>query len=609
MKRLAIILILIGIGINLYSQNDTVIFSATGGFYENSFDLTISNNNPENRIFYTINGNTPTTQSYLYTQPLHLDENLYSQSNIYTIINTADTSWYAPNEIKKCIVIRAASFDMEGNCISDVITNSFFIKSLGCNMHGLPVLSICSDSTGLFDYENGICVPGQHFNPLDPLWSGNYFQKGIEWERLCNIEFYENNNTGINQLAGLRTHGNASRYYQQKSMKLYAREEYGKKKFNHNFFPELPFYHFKRLIIRPFRCSNWITSGIQDHIGQCIARSMDIDVLATRPTTVFLNGEYWGIYFLQESPDTHYINDHYKVDDDSCNIVKFWSVSEDGNGDEWLNLIQWLQNANLDDENSYDVMDSAIDINNFIDYEIFQIFSANFDWPANNVRQWQAENRKWRWILYDVDGCFFMSEWDAVANALSPNGHYPTCPRCTLVLRKLLENRYFSERFISRFHQLVNNNFAYNNTSIYLNSVTNTIKDEIPQQISRFNFPNNYTQWLKDIDSVNNFLKRQPHRIIQRIDYALHGVENYQISIDFSIFPNPAHDYINVNIINTQWSMERIDIFDLQGRTVYSDIVFCDEGENIHTIDIQNLPQGTYIVKVGEKTEKVVKIQ
>ena len=123
MKKLAIILIIIGIGISLYSQSDTVIFSATGGFYENSFDLTLSNNNQGNRIFYTINGNTPTPQSYQYTQPLHLDENLYSRSDIYKI-QMSNVPPYIPDNIQKIIVIRAAVFDNNGNIISNVITNS-----------------------------------------------------------------------------------------------------------------------------------------------------------------------------------------------------------------------------------------------------------------------------------------------------------------------------------------------------------------------------------------------------------------------------------------------------------------------------------------------------
>ena len=602
MKQLAIILILICASLHLYSQRDTVIFSATGGFYDNCFDLTLSCNNPGNRIFYTTNGNTPTAQSYLYTQPLHLDENLYSESNIYTIENTIDT-WYVPSTIQKCIVIRAAVFDIDGNCISEVVTNSFFVNSLGCNMHGLPVLSICSDSVGLFDYENGIFIPGIHYNPANPNKTGNYFQKGIEWERQCNFEFYEPDNSGINQITGFRTHGNASRRYIQKGLKFYAREEYGKKKFDHYFFPELPIHKFKRLVIRPFRCSNWIASGINDHTSQTIAQSLDIDILASRPVIVFINGEYWGIYFLEESCDKHYISNHYDVDDDSCNIVKYFSGTEEGNGEKWMELFDWLHDADLSDENNYAIMDSAIDISNFIDYEIFQIFSANRDWPNNNIRQWQSGDRKWRWLLYDSDGALHNLDFDPLAKALTEGF------TSTLLLRKLIENKNFLQRFLARFHQLVAYNFSYSRTSIILNSVKNSINDEIPRQCDRFDFPHNYEQWQNDIDIVDNFLRQQPTRIIDILENTLEEINDYQIISTFSLFPNPTADFFNINIINTQWGAARIDLFDLQGRAVYSDIVFCDEGENIFTIDFQNLPQGTYIVKVGDITRKIIKIE
>ncbi|MBQ1655125.1 MAG: T9SS type A sorting domain-containing protein [Bacteroidales bacterium] len=78
---------------------------------------------------------------------------------------------------------------------------------------------------------------------------------------------------------------------------------------------------------------------------------------------------------------------------------------------------------------------------------------------------------------------------------------------------------------------------------------------------------------------------------------------------EIKCFPNPTADFINISISNTQWGLSRIAIFDQQGKNVYSDIVYCDEGENIFTVDLQNFPQGTYIVKVGETTQKVVKIR
>ena len=127
-----------------HAQNDTVFFSAHGGFYEDVFWLGLANNNPENHIRYTTNGNSPTAQSPLYQGPMQMDTNLFSKSNIYTIVNTIPSQFYLPDDVKRAIVIRAAVFDQNDSCVSQVVSNSYFIRSLGCDFHGLPVLSIAA---------------------------------------------------------------------------------------------------------------------------------------------------------------------------------------------------------------------------------------------------------------------------------------------------------------------------------------------------------------------------------------------------------------------------------------------------------------------------------
>ena len=71
--------------------------------------------------------------------------------------------------MKKAIVIRAAAFDADGNRVSPVVTNTYCIKELGCDLHGLPVVSIVTDSLNLFDHETGIFIPGVNYNPSVPL--------------------------------------------------------------------------------------------------------------------------------------------------------------------------------------------------------------------------------------------------------------------------------------------------------------------------------------------------------------------------------------------------------------------------------------------------------
>ena len=145
-KRLCFILFALSVAFGAMAQNDTVVFSATGGFYEDVFALELYNSYPQHHIRYTTNGNRPTAQSPLYEEPLVLDASKYSNADIYTIVNCPEQDFFLPDSVQHCIVIRAAVFDENDSCVSAVSTNSYFIRALGCDTHGMPAVSLCADS-------------------------------------------------------------------------------------------------------------------------------------------------------------------------------------------------------------------------------------------------------------------------------------------------------------------------------------------------------------------------------------------------------------------------------------------------------------------------------
>ena len=168
-KRLCFIIFVLFVVLGATAQNDTVLFSARGGFYEEALSLELFNYYPQNHIRYTTNGNRPTAQSPLYEEPILLDATKYSKSDIYTIVDCLEEEFYLPDSVQHCIVIRAAVFDENDNCISSVMTNSYFIRALGCDTHGLPVVSLCADTLDLFGYYRGIFIPGAWQSPTIPL--------------------------------------------------------------------------------------------------------------------------------------------------------------------------------------------------------------------------------------------------------------------------------------------------------------------------------------------------------------------------------------------------------------------------------------------------------
>ena len=75
----------------------------------------------------------------------------------------------------------------------------------------------------------------------------NFSQRGRSWERPALFQFFEQGASGceIQQNIGIRTYGNKGWVMARKSLLLYARNEYGKKRFKHSFFKDKESDSFK----------------------------------------------------------------------------------------------------------------------------------------------------------------------------------------------------------------------------------------------------------------------------------------------------------------------------------------------------------------------------
>ena len=601
------IILIICFSVPVWAQSDEVRFSSSGGVYSKVFSLTLRCQNSSHHIRYTLNGATPNQNSLLYTNPLLLNNELCSQSDIYKIPISPEDEFYLPDSVVKGIVIRAAAFDDLGNRVSPVVTQSYFIKAIGCDLHKLPVVSICTDSLALFDHDTGILVPGVFYDTDDPDNTGNYTQHGKEWERRVNVEYYATNNTGFNQMAGLRTHGGLmARRAQQKGLKIYAREEYGKKNFKSKIFDESNLTKFKHLVLRPFR--NAATpAGVHDWLSNQIASQLNMGTTASRPVALFLNGEYWGIYFIEEKVDERYLESHYGVNPDSVNIIASWGLLESGSSDSFFSLYYWLMGADLSDSAQYNSFSMKIDIPNFIDYLIFELFSANWDWPINNVRCWQTiDDGPWNWIFYDGDCCFYKHDFDVYSNVTHTGQTvWPTAEWSTLFIRKLFENTTFKNLFITRLEHLNKKYFTYKHTKPYLNKIGNALKDEIHQQSYRFNNPRDISDWEHWCQDLDNFLLEREYKFWEETKQFFHLKEDEISSV--TCYPNPMRQGRNLNLqISTDndctvWA----SVYDMNGRYIYGQYFFLQKGDNTVQVNMDFL-SGIYFIKIGSFTKKVV---
>lgn len=595
MKRLLFIGLTLLLAQNLLSQTK-VVFSQQGGFYEDSFPLELWC--PDGlHIRYTVNGATPTADAQPYSEPLFLNEELFSKSDIYTIVNCIPSVYHAVDDVKHAIVIRAAVFDDNDSCVGPVVTHSYFIKALGCDLHGLPVLSLAADSLDLFDYETGIFIPGANYDPADSTSTGNYNMTGREWERQINMEFYETDNSGLNQQCGLRTHGGASRWFQQKGMRLYARDEYGKKRFKHRFFETTPIASFKRLNLHPYRCSNWLHTGGQEYLSQRVAAQLDIDGLGVRQVVVFINGEYWGIYTLEESPDERYLEDHYDIDLDEVNILKYWGVTAYGDGMDWWRFRNWIENADLNQPADSAYAFSRIDIPSFIDYFLLEVFGANLDWPQNNVLLWQAsEGAPFRMMFFDGDGCFTRWYYPALYNAMHQGGN-------SLIINKLMASEAFKSMLNERYLVLKNSVFSVGSMKTIWDEYRELVGEEVPDQAERFGFPASLERWQSDMDSTEAFFTKRFIGFNQELQNVFE-LNTPEVKGNM-VYPNPNNGTFFVLVFSENCSMMNVEVMNVLGQIVYKEECFRTIGGNIYRIET-GLSSGLYLLRIENDVKRIV---
>jgi len=459
---------------------------------------------------------------------------------------------------------------------------------------------LCVDSSAIYDYDTGIAVRGKHFDPLLANSSGNYFQRGRDWERPVSFAFYDpSSGIPFTQSCGLRMHGSSQRARSQKGFSLYARRQYGEPMFNHRFFEDDDLERYKRLVLRPWRTS-WSGAGIEDWLCQKLAEPLQCDHLATRPVVLFINGEYWGIYFLEEKPDEHYVEERFDVDHDWVHLLSGSAdFVEHGSGDGWDELTRWLEQADLSNQDDYDYFASQVDIDNLLDYMLLQILVCNADWPANNVRVWSTPGGSWRWIFYDLDGTLAKYHANSyILGNLTCNDStkvYPSSPQATLLFRRLLANPAFLERSIERLEEISSEVFNQRRTAAILDEVVGQVADEVPYQIARFHYPRSLNQWRSSIATIADFFKIKPVSMTQ----------------DYIAFFNGSREVVPPTIVvdastgraELQYQSGRagdanLVIYDIYGRVVHREGVRLVAGAG--TVELPSLPRGTYFVSFGD---------
>ncbi len=402
---------------------DAPIIELAAGIYTGAQQVTITAGESADEIRYTTDGSTPTQNSALYTGPIN---------------------------IQKTTAIRARAFK-SGLLPSSTVTSTYFIDP----GHTLPLISIVTDPDLLFDPVTGIYMLGP--NPVLVTGStfhyevANYRQKGQASERPASFEVFDESGKQVfMQDIAIRIQGGFSRDNQQKPFAIYARSQYGPSTMNYPLFSDLPYTQYKSIQLRTggqaalyAKINDAVVLDLVNGKINCLTQSI-------KPYVVYINGQYWGVYYMQEKRNQDFVTQHASVAEDTpINLIVGSGVSSDslhlknGTNEGYKELLNYVQAHDMSQESSFSHVAAQFDTDSFMDVMINQIYIANSDYY--NMQFYQVPGGKWTQIFYDFCWTFGDSTHPTLERRMAD-----TCCGSTMFCA-LLKYGPWKEAFLKRF--------------------------------------------------------------------------------------------------------------------------------------------------------------
>jgi hypothetical protein len=314
---------------------------------------------------------------------------------------------------------------------------------------------------------------------------------------------------------------------------------------------------YKRLVLR--NGGNDSAQGVNrpyTHIRDALVhilfrkRNPEYAYAAYQPVHLFLNGAYWGIYNLRERQDQYYFRTYYDESD-----IDFLETTYDVGADrerrnavegDWIDyeaLIDFVQHNDLSDEKNYAMVESWVDVNNLVDYWIFEVYCGNLDWPFNNMKMWRPRRSgaKWRWVLWDTEMGFGVM-WRESYNldGLDRSINLPQSARETYpwfaehrLMPEMIKSPKFREIFATRFFDCLNSILRTENVHQVLDSLQVLLAPDIDQQLQRWN-GGSVARWNNNLEIIKTYTNERPDylKTYIRRQFDLNGLYTVRLEVE-----------------------------------------------------------------------------
>lgn len=422
--------------------------SLTPGIYNGAQTVTLQG---EGTIYYTLDGSRPTADPALIYQG-------------------------EPIECAATTAIRTFSV-VDGKITSPVVTYNYLIDTPD---YTLPVMKITVKDSDVFG-ENGI-----------------YTKYNDDLEKDCSATLFVDGKEEFSVNCGLKIFGGTSRMYDKKSFQLKFKAHYGTSKLHYKVFDDLELDEFDSLVLRSgsqgmMRYRNFINDEVITSLAASSGAMPDVLVQAYRPCNLYINGEYFGVYFIREKIDDDFVAAHYGVSPESVTVINWTKTVKYGSDDQgWVDLYEYAYANDLSDDAAYRKVADQLCLESLIDVYLMRMWACDRD--SGNIRAFRSTegDGKWRFILFDTDISFESGYKKGEVNYLFADPEYN---RMHGLIRSLLDNAEFRALFLSRFEAHCTDTFSEEKAVARIDAIASEIEHDMQYNVER------WPQYHKSLDA------------------------------------------------------------------------------------------------------------
>ncbi|MGL1935648.1 MAG: CotH kinase family protein [Fibrobacterales bacterium] len=391
----------------LNSQGDSDIsFTHTRGFYKSSFDVALST--PiKGALFYSTNGVLPTPDNASpYTTPIRIRNSSVIRAAVYQdckrLSDIVTHSYIFPEHVLEQTGDDIPSHAHWGRYGPDwdmdtrIINSDSLPKNKSDILLSNPTIAVTMHWDSLFG-DNGIYISGE----------------GVEQE--ASVEFIYPNKPSYRTRSSIEVFGGTStrRWKVDKlSFKLTFRKKTGYKKLKYQLFKDTEVKKFKRIILDAAHNNTFFSAFEKERNRSLYIRDQYIADLQNELGSyaphgfyahLYLNGIYWGMYYIHERPDQHFAQSYLGRNDKKYNVIKH-TVEDVVSGTNTSYKELWNRaRKDLTLDANYEAVAKLLDIPDYINYLLINVYTGNIDWAYKNWYATQHKKGKWRFHSWDAE--------------------------------------------------------------------------------------------------------------------------------------------------------------------------------------------------------------